>query len=76
MKILGSRHTWQCLRGLGGIFAVTLIAGGLWRSWGGELPLALVMDDVLMGGGFLLVSSYVARTPTLRRRALLSAATC
>lgn len=75
MKILGSRHTWQCLRALGGIFAVTLIAGELWRSWGGGLPLPLVMGDVLMGG-FLLVSSYVARTPTLRRRALLSAASC
>lgn len=75
MKILGRRQTWQGLRALGGIFAVTLIAGELWRSWGGGLPLPLVMGDVLMGG-FLLVSSYVARTPTLRRRALLSAASC
>lgn len=66
-------RSWRNLRLLGAVFAVLLITGELWRSWGIGRPLPLILDDVCMGS-FLLFASYAARTPANRSRALLSAA--
>lgn len=64
MKIL---RIWAVL------LALSLMIGELWRSWGAGREFVFVVDDQIMGA-LLIVSAYLLKQETARRRAFFSAA--
>ena len=61
------------LRILAVLFALSLMIGEVWRSWGVGRPVMFVLDDQLMGG-FLLVAAWAVAKETVRNRIAFAAA--
>lgn len=55
------------------LLALSLMIGELWRSWGAGREFVFVVDDQIMGA-MLIVSAYLLKEQTVRRRAFFSAA--
>lgn len=55
------------------LLALSLMIGELWRSWGAGREFVFVIDDQIMGA-MLIVSAYLLKEQTVRRRAFFSAA--
>jgi hypothetical protein len=61
------------LRVIAIIGALVLMLGEAYRSWGAGRPVAFWMDDML-AGSIMIAAAIAVRRPTLRNRALFSAA--
>jgi hypothetical protein len=63
----------KALRALAIILGLSLIIGEAYRSWGAGRPVALWMDDMLMGG-LLIAAAIAVGQETWKRRALFTGA--